>query len=125
MNRAELPLKVRLLQPLLLRIRPAFLAAYLKRLAKIERIVVETSTGASWVDPISDFGRLVMEGAYEPNMIETLKRFLRPGSVFVDVGANEGYFCGGRPNRWRQRTRSSHRAATTAQSRARREFAVE
>ena len=33
----------------------------------------------------------IVEGAYEPHVAATLDRLLRPGDVFVDVGANIGY----------------------------------
>src|SRR5712691_7712955 len=93
MMSAQMPLKVRLLRPILLRVRPAFLAAFIKQLIDIERMVVQTEVGSFLVDPISNLGdSLIRQGLYEPGMVETLKRFLSPGSVFVDVGANEGFF---------------------------------
>jgi FkbM family methyltransferase len=30
-------------------------------------------------------------GSYAPLVVETMKRFLRPGGIFIDVGANIGY----------------------------------
>ena len=33
----------------------------------------------------------IADGAYEPHVAATLDRLLRPGAVFVDVGANVGY----------------------------------
>jgi FkbM family methyltransferase len=76
-----------------MRIRPALLADFIKRVVKIDRMVVATSVGSFLVDPISYLGdSLIRKGMYEREMVETLKRFLSPGSVFVDVGANEGFF---------------------------------
>jgi len=93
MTEARLPLRVRLLGPLLRRIRPAVFATYLKRLFGIQRTVVKTGRGTFFVDPISHLGDfLIREGEYEPNMTATLDRYLPPGGVFADVGANEGYF---------------------------------
>src|SRR5437867_4039784 len=90
---AQVPLKVRLLRPFLMRLRPALLAAFVKQLIDIRRMVVRTQVGSFLVDPISNLGdALIRQGLYEPGMVETLKRFLSPGSVFVDVGANEGFF---------------------------------
>lgn len=93
MTDGRLPLRVRLLGPLLRRIRPAAFATYLKRLLGIKRTVVKTGHGSFFVDPISHLGDfLIREGENEPDMAITLQRYLSPGSVFVDVGANEGYF---------------------------------
>jgi FkbM family methyltransferase len=36
--------------------------------------------------------RLMWAGAYERDLVQTLKSHLKPGMVFVDVGANIGYF---------------------------------
>ncbi len=45
------------------------------------------------MDPISDLGVAITRyGHYELSMTETLNDHLRSGSVFVDLGANEGYF---------------------------------
>jgi FkbM family methyltransferase len=81
------------LRTFLLRIRPAFIAAALKRLLHVERVVVETDHGRFLIDPVSNLGdSLASSGEYEPEMRRTLERFLAPGCVFVDIGANEGYF---------------------------------
>jgi FkbM family methyltransferase len=93
MTEARLPLRVRLLEPLLRRTRPAWLATYLKRLFRIKRLVVQNRVGTFLVDPISHLGtQLIRNAEYEPDMSATLARYLSPGSVFVDIGANEGYF---------------------------------
>lgn len=92
MSTPQLPLKVRLLQPVLMGLRPAFFAAWLKRLCGIERCVVRTDIGTFLVDPISNLGVSLIGGGYEPGMVETLRRYLQPSSIFVDVGANDGYF---------------------------------
>jgi FkbM family methyltransferase len=78
---------------ILLGIRPAFLASALKALFFLRRAVEETKYGKFFVDPVSLFGQdLISNGVYEPETIDFLKRYLRPGGTFVDVGANEGYF---------------------------------
>jgi FkbM family methyltransferase len=93
MSDASLPLRVRLVGSILRKTRPAFLATWLKRLLLVRRVVVRTDVGPFFVDPISHLGDLLIrEGEYEPAMAATLRRYLTPGGVFVDVGANEGYF---------------------------------
>jgi FkbM family methyltransferase len=77
----------------LLRVRPAFVAVWLKKWLRIARREVTTPYGRFHVDPVSQFGStLVSRDGYEPEMRHTLERFLAPGSVFLDVGANEGFF---------------------------------
>jgi FkbM family methyltransferase len=77
----------------IMRIRPALLAVWVKKLLRIRRFEYPTAEGVFWLDPASDFGmRLIRDGFYEPDMLATLKQWLRPGATFVDLGANEGYF---------------------------------
>jgi FkbM family methyltransferase len=74
-------------------LRPAFLAVAAKRLLRVKRVVVQTSTGAYWLDPVSDLACAIQRnGCFEPAMQMTLAQFLAPGGCFVDLGANEGYF---------------------------------
>jgi len=79
---------------LLLRVRPAELADWLKRIFRIKRRAVDAPGGLKlWIDPVSHFARLATSsGGYEPQMSALVKGLLRPGDVFVDIGANEGYF---------------------------------
>lgn len=77
----------------LLRIRPAPVSVALKRLLRIRRLECTTPQGVFFVDPASNFGfRLLTDGQYEPEMLRAIEAMLGPGGVFVDVGANEGYF---------------------------------
>lgn len=77
----------------LLRVRPAFLTPPLKRLFRIRRRTVETLNGRFYLDPVTHFASLVTRPtSYEPDLVEAVRAILRPGDVFVDVGANEGYF---------------------------------
>lgn len=94
MSGTTLPLKVRFLSPVLRRLRPAWLASWVKRLAGIQRVVIRVESDLAFlVDPVSQFGNLLIRcGAYEPALASVLKRFLHPGNTFVDIGANEGYF---------------------------------
>lgn len=75
-------------------IRPAPLASVLCRLLGLHRRVpFQTPQGLFWLSPMTDLGRrLLIDGYYEPSMIQTLNQCLRPGGTFIDAGANEGYF---------------------------------
>src|SRR5687767_10802635 len=45
------------------------------------------------VDLSSSVGRSIyIRGVYEPEVERCLRSILRPGDVFIDVGANVGYF---------------------------------
>jgi FkbM family methyltransferase len=77
----------------LMRVRPAPLAAVLKRLLGIHRLGFATKNGTFWIDPGSYLGATLAEqGAYEPATLAVLQSVVRPGETFVDIGANEGYF---------------------------------
>jgi len=83
----------RILQSSLSRVRPAAAASALKRILGVGRVVCHTPDGAFWVDPYSHFGEaLTNRGFYERAMCQTVRDYLRPGQVFADVGANEGFF---------------------------------
>jgi FkbM family methyltransferase len=57
------------------------------------RRVVNTPQGWFYVDPLSSFGQQLLQGReHEPWTLQALRTYLHPGSVFVDLGANEGYF---------------------------------
>jgi FkbM family methyltransferase len=78
---------------LLLRIRPVELAEMLKGILRISYREVRVGERTFWLDPASNFGsRLIAEGSYEKDMSNYLSGLLKPGDVFVDLGANEGYF---------------------------------
>jgi len=79
--------------PWLLKIRPAFIASALKKTLGYKREIVKTPYGIFYIDKISDFGsRLISEQGYEPGMITILKKFLNKDDIFLDLGANEGFF---------------------------------
>jgi len=69
------------------------LATALKKILRISYREVRVGSRLFWLDPASNFGsRLIAEGSYEKELSTTLSRLLKPGDVFVDLGANEGYF---------------------------------
>lgn len=77
----------------LLKVRPAFVGSFLKKVLLINRSVVETNYGKFFVDPVSNFGNaIVSDHAYEEEVIESLEGILKPGDTFLDLGANEGFF---------------------------------
>ena len=86
------PLALRLARGLM-RVRPMELAEILKKLAGITYGEHEID-GRTWhLDPASNFGcRLLAEKTYEPEVTHALLAVLRPGDVFLDIGANEGWF---------------------------------
>lgn len=69
----------------------AFLADLL---APERRTIVTTNSGLRfYVDPLSNLGEtLIRDEEYEPDTEQMLRSLLKPGSSFLDVGANEGYF---------------------------------
>ena len=76
------------------RIRPAALGWYVgKSLGLAERRVHTLADGRKlWVNPLSLFGAAVMEGEFELSTQTVLRKYLKPGDVFIDAGANEGFF---------------------------------
>lgn len=75
------------------RVRPTALVDPLYRLLRGCRYVVAYRGIRLWITPYSHLGRSVLEGAYEPGTEDELRSHLVPGGVFVDVGANEGFYC--------------------------------
>jgi FkbM family methyltransferase len=83
----------RLLQAVVRRMRPAPVGAFIATLAGLSRReVLATLHGTFWINPVNHLGSLLQGGEYEPSMRRVLERYLRPGGVFIDLGANEGYF---------------------------------
>lgn len=77
-------------------LRPAALADFLiKAIGPHERRrIVPTPVGTRmYVDPLTLLGRAIVEGRrYEVETEDAIRSSLRTGDVFLDVGANEGYF---------------------------------
>lgn len=76
------------------RVRPNTLAVPLYKLFQSyeRRAVVEVEGIAFLTDPLSyTAGRILEEGTYEPATVSILRRHLKHGDVYLDVGANEGF----------------------------------
>jgi len=58
------------------------------------RRIADTKVGVRlYLDPFNSLGQqLLLDGAYERDTVEILRRQLGPGKVFLDVGANEGFY---------------------------------
>lgn len=57
--------------------------------------IAKLITGQSMIGPLEDesvFKYIVKDGAWEPHVTKLIMESLEPGDVFVDVGANLGYF---------------------------------
>jgi FkbM family methyltransferase len=80
----------------LFEIKPRRLGAFLLRAFGPweRRRIASTSVGVRlYLDPFTALGQAVLlDGAYEPEAVEILRRQLGPGKVFLDVGANEGFY---------------------------------
>ncbi|MBM3600864.1 MAG: FkbM family methyltransferase [Alphaproteobacteria bacterium] len=77
-------------------IRPASLRDICLRVLRSyeHRAIVATAWGLRfYLDPMSDLGEGFIEhGGYEPWTRRTIAEELRPGGVFIDLGAHEGVF---------------------------------
>lgn len=75
------------------KIRPAPLQVLLLNLFGLnKRKVLQLDSGKFYVDPTSNFGSSVAKGAYESDLVKLIHKHLVPGSTFLDLGANEGFF---------------------------------
>jgi hypothetical protein len=75
------------------RIRPAPLGSAVANFSGLsKRKSVQTPHGTFFLNPVSNFGYSLMFNDYEPAMRAVLQKYLSPGGVFIDLGANEAYF---------------------------------
>ena len=78
---------------ILMNLRPAFISSLIKKIFLFKRKELATKNGTFYVDIVSNFGyRLLKSGVYEPEMLRIIETYLKPGNIFIDMGANEGYF---------------------------------
>ena len=92
MNELSRRLSLRLIE-LVHKTRSGPLLAVLRTVFRFKRRIVSTERGKFYLDPFSHFGYFVLrDGDYEPELRSFLEHNICEGSVFVDVGAHEGYF---------------------------------
>lgn len=78
---------------ILRKVRPASLGFGLARLLGMRRREFTLPSGVKlYLDPMSELGAAVPAGTYEPVLSKAVVHLMKDGGVFVDVGANEGYF---------------------------------
>lgn len=77
------------------RIRPQSLAEPLYRLLGPyeRRRIIEWQNISIYTDPFSHLGRsLILRDEYEKEECDLIRQILKPGGIFLDIGANEGIF---------------------------------
>ena len=76
------------------RVRPAPLQVVLAKILGLGRCLARGPLDLRFeVDPLSELGfALLTDGCYEPQMTRLVEAVISPTDVFLDVGANEGYF---------------------------------
>jgi len=79
---------------MILSVRPAQLADFIKKFLPIRRQNVQDKNGnVFYVDPASIFGiKMLRDGIFEAQKTQLVQSVLRPQDTFIDVGGNEGYF---------------------------------
>jgi FkbM family methyltransferase len=78
---------------LLRRVRPQPLAAWIKSCLPFGREDVATREGLFHLDCFNLLGySVIRNGIFEPATVAMIRAMLPEGGVFVDLGANEGYF---------------------------------
>jgi FkbM family methyltransferase len=78
---------------LIQKIRPAPLQVILLNLFGFnKRKIIELDTFKFYADPTSNFGSSLAKGEYESQLVMLIQKHLSPGSTFLDLGANEGFF---------------------------------
>jgi FkbM family methyltransferase len=79
---------------LLRKVRPAPLQATILKVMRLStRREIPYGECVFYSDPTSTLGYGLSNGGYEPGMVEVLRKYLRVSSAFLDLGANEGFFC--------------------------------
>jgi FkbM family methyltransferase len=74
-------------------LRPAPLGSAVAQICGLSRRkVIRTAHGQFLVNPLSNLGYQLVNGKYEPGMTAVLVQYLKREAVFIDLGANEGYF---------------------------------
>jgi len=56
-------------------------------------MVEDTDGDRFWIDLNDQFiGRGILQGKYEPHVLNLMKKWIQPGTHVLDIGANVGYF---------------------------------
>lgn len=77
----------------ILGLRPEELGAIAKKILGIKRKIFRIRRFDLWLDPASNLGyQLLSEGEVEEQTKTSIENILHEGDIFVDVGANEGWF---------------------------------
>jgi FkbM family methyltransferase len=77
----------------ILNLRPEELGAIAKKILGIKRKIFRIGEFTLWLDPASNLGyQLLSEGEVEEQTKASIETILHEGDIFVDVGANEGWF---------------------------------
>lgn len=88
----KLSIKLWLIQSIL-KVRPALIGSLLQKIFFPRREVIKAKGLYFSVNPASNLGyNLINKGTYEPDMIACMEDLLKPEDVFIDLGANEGFF---------------------------------
>jgi FkbM family methyltransferase len=66
-------------------------AALARRYASADRFQIGGDGFALRIDPTDHFQALMLLGLFERSLIDCVTQYTRPGSVFMDCGANMGY----------------------------------
>ena len=75
------------------KLHPAELVVFVKKCLRIRRRYFSFNNLNFFIDPVSHFGlRILRDKMYEPQVTSFVEQLLLPGDVFMDLGANEGYF---------------------------------
>jgi len=76
----------------LLRVRPTIIVHILKQIVSFKRTNFKHLEGWFWIDPISNLGIGIAEDIFEPEDRKLIKSNLSHGDIFIDIGANEGFY---------------------------------
>ncbi len=75
------------------KVRPIEIGVFLKFLLQKKRKVVDLDNFKLYIDPVTHFGlKILKDKVYEPELSNIIIDLLEEGDVFVDIGANEGYY---------------------------------
>ncbi len=86
-------LRLIVLNILVNKVRPTILVAIFKSIFRLNRVKLSSMHGTFWVDQLSHFGFFLRkDGILEPETCKILGSTLNKNSIFLDIGANEGYF---------------------------------